>query len=119
MSFEISYDTPLGMMFLEILDLIEQRVTGDRPLKEHEKRLFLAHDQLFYSVLREEAFKGGEPTLYDATIIELMGRQDAQINIVVEQGAKMQMLETNIEILAETVKGFQELLKKRDARRGE
>lgn len=89
------------------------RITGDRPLTEREKRLFLAHDQEFAGMIREEMFKGGEPTLHDVFLIELLARQESQTNIIIEQGAKIQMLETNMEILADLVKGFEEMVKKR------
>lgn len=100
-------------VLIEILDLLEHRLTGDRPLTEHEKRLFLTHDHEFSGMIREEIFKGGEPTLHDVVLIELFGRQEAQTNIIIKQGIQIQMLETNIELLAEIVKGFEEMVRRR------
>lgn len=88
-------------------------MTGDRPLKEHEKRMFVSDHSLHaLSNLREAMFEGGEPTLHDVCIIELFGHLESHTNFIVQHGGEIELLKSKLEILVDLVKGLQELVEK-------
>lgn len=90
-------------------------MTGDRPLTDHEKRLFLSHDgsmdALF--IVRDTMLEEGEPTLHDVAIIELLARVESQTNVIVRQGREIVALESQISMFVDMMKGFEELVKRR------
>lgn len=92
-------------------------MTGDRPLKEHEKRLFLTHspDLDALSAVREAMFEGGEPTLHDVAIIEMLARLESHTNFIITHGTEIEALKSHLETIIDLVKGFQELIERRRA----
>lgn len=64
-------------------------LTGDRLLQEHEMKVFMEHGSIGLNTVRELLFTGGEPTLFEVALIEIMAKLEAHTNILIEQGRKI------------------------------
>ncbi len=64
-------------------------MTGDRKLQEHEMQVFLQHGSIGLNTVKELLFIGGEPTLFEVALIEIMAKLDAHTNVIIEQGARI------------------------------
>ena len=90
-------------MNFSLLSFFGVKLTGDRLLHDHEKRILITErsqelDAL--ATLREAFFQGGEPTLFEMAFVELFGTVEVQRNIIIDQGRKIRLLEIRLEELA-------------------
>ncbi len=64
-------------------------MTGDRLLQEHEMKVFMQHGSIGLNTVRELLFTGGEPTLFEVALIEIIAKVDAHTGVLIEQGARI------------------------------
>lgn len=74
-------------------------MTGDRRLKPHELRMFMQHGSLGMDTLKEMLFIGGEPSLFEAALIEIMAALEVHFEHITEQGARINLLERQVKVL--------------------
>lgn len=74
-------------------------MTGDRRLKDHEKEMFIRQRFLGIEVIRDAFYQGGEPSLYDAAFLEILGSLDAHTNLIIDLGSKIRLLEKRLGLL--------------------
>lgn len=76
-------------------------MTGDRHLHPHEIRVFMqqGHPSLGIDILKETLFTGGEPSLFEVAFIEIIASLEAHHKNIVDQGAKINIIQKEIEIL--------------------
>ena len=76
-------------------------MTGDRRLQPHEMRVFMEHGSIGWDTLKELFFVGGEPSLFEVGFLEMFAKIEAHTNLIVEYGARINILmslESNIRL---------------------
>jgi len=74
-------------------------MTGDRQLEPHELRVFMQHGFLGMDTIKEMLFVGGKPSLFDVALIEIVASLEAHRENIIDQGAKINMVQKEVEIL--------------------
>jgi len=74
-------------------------MTGDRCLQPHEIRVFMQHGSLGMDTLKETIFTGGEPSLFEVALIEIIASLEAHRENIIGQGAAIKLIQQEVEIL--------------------
>lgn len=76
-------------------------MTGDRRLQPHEMKIFMEHGSIGWDTIKELLFVGGEPSLFEIVLIEIMAKVEGHTEFIIEYGAKINILmslESNIRL---------------------
>ena len=74
-------------------------MTGDRSLRPHEIRAFMQHGSLGINTIKETLFMGGEPSLFEVALIEIIASLEAHRENIIGQGAWIKLIQQEVEIL--------------------
>jgi len=74
-------------------------MTGDRRLHPHEIRAFMQHGSLGIDTLKETLFTGGEPSLFEVALIEIIASLETHRENIIGQGALIKLIQQEVEIL--------------------
>jgi hypothetical protein len=75
-------------------------MTGDRSLRPHEKRAFMQHGSLGIDTIKETLFTGGEPSLFEVALIEIIASLEAHRENIIDQGAAIKLIQREVVILS-------------------